>query len=171
MIVINRSVKSVGHYKIQFICVHNSRYDILFAVNLLGKPICLGIKFFCKFISAVLFKIVGVHIKYHFVKHLCVIFQPSQRYFSFCNKLIKILVVSYITTRLEMHIIMRLAQINICVLIVFVFSFVVAFVLTDTVSSSGLYSCHGVIHLWHNCLLSFVILSKFRNFFKVRNPH
>ena len=29
----------------------------------MGKPICLGIKFFCKFISAVLFKIVGVHIK------------------------------------------------------------------------------------------------------------
>ena len=80
MIVVNLFSKFLGCRYIDFISVHNSRYDIISTEFFLDKMECFFVKLLCIFVAAVTLEVHCVHINHNLIEQRCVFPQPSKRH-------------------------------------------------------------------------------------------
>ena len=116
--------QSFRHGPVAFICVHNSREDILLTTHdFHGSFVCIGVELLGIFISAVIVKVSGVHIKNQFPVFHRIGFQTTSGDDTIGNHLIEHSGIA-VGGSLEVDIPVGLGGINILVGVAVLFPFV-----------------------------------------------
>jgi hypothetical protein len=133
MIVVYVSAKLLGQRGVFLIGVHNGGQYVLLPANLFhGAAVRLRKKLFGKIVAAVLIKVGGIYVKDKLVKNLCVRLQPALGYRTFLKKTVESLMISFWRSvrsenMPEMYVEFRPRPVDVCIVIGFIFAFVMAF--------------------------------------------
>ena len=151
VIVVHVLPQRIGHGAVALVGVHDRRQNILLAAyNFYCSFVGIGVKLFCKVISAVVVKVGGVYVKNQFAVEKGVLFQSTGGDDPVLFHLLKHLRISS-GRFLEMNIEPCSLRDNILIDIGFFFPFVVLLRIADSGSRQPHISCVGTVNTIASC--------------------